>query len=178
MKEQEKQQPSEPAEQAVPAARKIKNRDILRLSNVMYAMQDVVSLEQRRAWQHDRMFSLTQNLSGMPGGKGKASGFDSLYAAVAKLDEEQRLQISAYMEELREAEKIINGIHSRTMRTFVLMMYVDCLPPETVREELNMTDWGFRKARESVENAPDMQQVAWQEKYILEENFRKNEIPS
>lgn len=169
---------TEPVEQTGATGRKIKNRDILRLSNVLYAMQDVVSLEQRRAWQHDRMFSLTQNLSGMPGGKGKASGFDSLYAAVAKLDEEQRLQIAAYMQELYKAEQIINGIQSRTMRTFVLMMYVDCLPPETVREELNMTEWGFRKARESVENASDMQQVAWQEKYILEENFRKNEIPS
>lgn len=178
MKEQEKQQPSETAEQATPAARKIKNRDILRLSNVMYAMQDVVSLEQRRTWQHDRMFSLAQNLSGMPGGKGGSSGFDSLYAALSKLDAEQQQRIATYMAELREAEKIINDIPSRTMRTFVLMMYVDCLPPEKVREELNMTDWGFRKARESVENAPDMQQVAWQEKYILEENFRKNEIPS
>lgn len=178
MKEQEKQPTSETAEQAAPAARKIKNRDILRLSNVMYAMQDVVSLEQRRAWQHDRMYSLTQNLSGMPGGKGGANGFDSLYAALSKLDAEQQRRIATYMAELREAEKIINAISSRTMRTFVLMMYVDCLPPEKVREELNMTDWGFRKARESVEDAADMQHVLWHEKYILAEIFRKNEFPS
>lgn len=77
-------------------------------------------------------------------------------------------QISAYMHELKTAEKIINGIASRTMRTFVVMMYVDNLSPETVRRELNMTEWGFRRARDSVEQAQDMQSVVWREKYILE----------
>ena len=50
------------------------------------------------------------------------------------------------------------------------MMYVDGLPPEKVREELNLTEWGFRRARDSVEQAPDMQSVVWREKYIVEEN--------
>lgn len=148
----------------------IKNRDIPLLSRVLYVMQDVCSLEKRCEWQRDRMFSITQNLSGMPGGKGMPTGFDAAFAAIDGINEEHREQIAAYTRELKAAEKIINSIPSRTMRTFVVMMYVDGLPPEKVREELNLTEWGFRRARDSVEQAPDMQSVVWREKYIVEEN--------
>ena len=154
--------------QAAQKPRIIKNRDILLLSRVLYTMQEVNSLEKRRAWQKERIFSMTQNLSGMPSGKGLSKGFDTAYAAIDGLAEEQRERLLAYTQELEAAEKIINGIQSRTLRTFVLLMYVDGLPPEKVREELHMTEWGFRKARDSVEKAPDMQSVAWQERYVLE----------
>lgn len=148
----------------------IKNRDIPLLSRVLCVMQDVCSLEKRCEWQRDRMFSITQNLSGMPGSKGMPTGFDAAFAAIDGINEEHREQIAAYTRELKAAEKIINSIPSRTMRTFVVMMYVDGLPPEKVREELNLTEWGFRRARDSVEQAPDMQSVVWREKYIVEEN--------
>lgn len=153
--------------QSVPKARIIKNRDILLLSHVLYTMQDVSSLERRLAWQQERLYSVTQNLSGMPSGKGPAKGFDSVYAAMDGLNDEQREKLLAYTKELEQAEKIINGIESRTMRTFVLLMYVDGLPPEKVREELNMSEWGFRKARDCIEKAPDMESVIWQERYVL-----------
>lgn len=153
--------------QSVPKARIIKNRDILLLSHVLYTMQDVSSLERRLAWQQERLYSVTQNLSGMPSGKGPARGFDSVYAAMDGLNDEQREKLLAYTKELEQAEKIINGIESRTMRTFVLLMYVDGLPPEKVREELNMSEWGFRKARDCIEKAPDMESVIWQERYSL-----------
>lgn len=153
--------------QSAPKARIIKNRDILLLSHVLYTMQDVSSLERRLAWQQERLYSVTQNLSGMPSGKGPAKGFDSVYAAMDGLNDEQREKLLAYTKELEQAEKIINGIESRTMRTFVLLMYVDGLPPEKVREELNMSEWGFRKARDCIEKAPDMESVIWQERYVL-----------
>ncbi len=146
----------------------IKNRDILLLSRVLYTMQEVNSLEKRRVWQKEKLFSMTQNLSGMPSGKGPAKGFDTAYAAIDGLTEEQRKKLLAYTRELEEAEKIINGIQSRTMRTFVLLMYVDGLSPDKVREELHMTEWGFRRARDCVEKAPDMESVVWQERYVLE----------
>lgn len=153
--------------QSAPKARIIKNRDILLLSHVLYTMQDVSSLERRLAWQQERLYSVTQNLSGMPSGKGPAKGFDSVYAAMDGLNDEQREKLLAYTKELEQAEKIINGIESRTMRTFVLLMYVDGLSPEKVREELNMSEWGFRKARDCIEKAPDMESVIWQERYVL-----------
>lgn len=145
----------------------IKNRDILLLSRVLYTMQEIASLEKRRKWQSERLYSVTQNLSGMPSGKGPAKGFDSLYAAIDGLNEEQRSRMITYVQELEEAEKIINAIQSRTMRTFVTMMYVDGIAPDKVREELNMSEWGFRKARDCVEKAPDMESVIWQERYTM-----------
>lgn len=155
------------SQQSAPKPRIIKNKDILLLSHVLYTMQEVSSLERRRAWQQDRMYSMTQNFSGMPSGKGPAKGFDSVYAAMDSLNEDQREKLLAYTKELERAEKIINGIQSQTMRTFVLLMYVDGLSPDKVREELNMTEWGFRKARDCIEKAPDMESVIWQERYVL-----------
>lgn len=155
-------------EQAAQKPRTIKNRDILLLSRVLCTMRDISSLERRRVWQRERLFSVTQNITGMPGGEGPAKGFDEIYAAIDGLNEEQQTKLLAYTRELGEAERIINGIQSRSMRTFVMMMYVDAIPPDKVREELNMTEWGFRKARDSVERAPDMQSVVWQERYVLE----------
>lgn len=147
----------------------IKNRDIPLLARVLCVMQDICSLENRREWQRSRLFSITQRISDMPRSGSLPSGFDAIYAAMDEINEEHREQIAAYMHELKAAEKIINGITSRTMRTFVVMMYADNLSPETVRQELNMTEWGFRRARDSVEQAQDMQSVVWREKYIVEE---------
>lgn len=154
--------------------RTIKNRDIPLLSRVLFVMQDVCSLEKRCVWQRDRMFHITQNLTGIPGGNGIPTGFDTAFAAIDGINEEHREKIAAYIRELKEAERIINSIPSRTMRTFVVMMYVDCLPPEKVRAELNLTEWGMRRARDAVEQAPDMQSVVWREKYIVTENERGN----
>lgn len=146
----------------------IKNRDIPMLARVLCVMQDICSLEKRREWQRERMYNISQRMTGMPGGKGMPSGLDSMLAAIDGIDEEHRERIASYTRELKAAERIINGIPSRTMRTFVVMMYVDGLPPEKVRKELNMTEWGFRRARDCIEQAVDMQSVVWREKYIAE----------
>lgn len=146
----------------------IKNRDVVLLSRVLYIMQDVCSLEKRMVWQYERMFGTTARITGMPGGKGKPSGFDAAFAAISGLNEDHKAQVQSYVRELKAAERIINGIPSRTMRTFVVMLYVDGLTPELVKRELNMSEWAFRRARDSIECAKDMQDVVWREKYILE----------
>ena len=116
------------------------------------------------------MFNITQHMTGMPGGKGVPTGFDAALAAIDGINEEHRDRIADYMRELKTAERIVNSIPSRTMRTFVVMMYIDGLPPEKVREELNLSEWGFRRARDSIEQARDMASVVWREKYIVGEN--------
>lgn len=155
-------------EQAAQKPRIIKNRDIPLLARVLYVMQDVCSLEKRCEWQRDRMFSITQNLSGMPGGKGMPTGFDAAFAAIDGINEEHCEQIAAYTRELKAAEKIINSIPSRTMRTFVTMLYVDQIPAATVQRELNMTRRGFENARNAIEQARDMESVVWRERYYVE----------
>lgn len=160
-----KNQPTKSAEPRV-----IKNKDILLLSRVLYIMQDVCSLEKRIVWQNDRMYGVTAHITGMPGGKGVPSGFDAAFAAISGLNEEHKAQMQTYVRELKAAERIINSIPSRTMRTFVVMLYVDALPATVVRRELNMTEYGFARAREAIEQARDMESVVWRERYILEKN--------
>ena len=110
-----KNQPTKSAEPRV-----IKNKDILLLSRVLYIMQDVCSLEKRIVWQNDRMYGVTDHITGMPGGKGVPSGFDAAFAAISGLNEEHKAQMQTYVRELKAAERIINSIPSRTMRTFVV----------------------------------------------------------
>ena len=146
----------------------IKNRDIPILSRVIYAMQDARMIERRIDWQEDQLGNITVNMSGMPRGSGPASGFDATYAALDYLCEQHKEQLSMYMRELKEAEKIINAIQNPKMRTFVVMMYVEELPKAVVRRELNMTEYAFNKAKHAIEQAESMSAVVWRERYITE----------
>ena len=146
----------------------IKNRDIPVLSRVIYAMQDARMIERRIDWQEDQLGNITVNMSGMPRGSGPASGFDATYAALDYLCEQHKEQLSMYMRELKEAEKIINAIQNPKMRTFVVMMYVEELPKAVVRRELNMTEYAFNKAKHAIEQAESMSAVVWRERYITE----------
>lgn len=96
------------------------------------------------------------------------TGFDAAFAAIDGINEEHREQIAAYTRELKAAEKIINSIPSRTMRTFVTMLYIENIPAVTVQRELNMTRRGFENARNAVEQAQDMASVVWRERYYVE----------
>lgn len=146
----------------------IKNRDIPILSRVIYAMQDARIIERRIDWQEDQLGNITVNMSGMPRGSGPASGFDATYAALDYLCEQHKEQLSMYMRELKEAEKIINSIENPKMRTFVVMMYVEELPKAVVRRELNMTEYAFNKAKHAIEQAESMSAVVWRERYMTE----------
>ena len=146
----------------------IKNRDIPILSRVIYAMQDARMIERRIDWQEDQLGNITVNMSGMPRGSGPASGFDATYAALDYLCEQHKEQLSMYMRELKEAEKIINSIENTKMRTFVVMMYVEELPKAVVRRELNMTEYAFNKAKHAIEQAESMSAVVWRERYMTE----------
>lgn len=145
---------------------RIRNRDIPILSRVIYAMQDVRSTENRINWQENQLGSISYNLSGMPKGGGQPAGFDATYAALDYLCEQHKEQLSAYMRELREAERIINSIKNPKMRTFVVMMYVEDMPHAVVRRELNMTEYAFNKAKHAIEQADNMDAVVWRERYI------------
>lgn len=153
----------------------IRNRDIPLLNSIFYIMQDIVSLENRRDWQRGRMFSTTKRLTGMPGG-GTPMGFDAVLAALEELDDKHHEQLKMYVRELREAERILNTIPCRTMRTFVQMYYIDEISRADIMRELNMTKYSFDQARDAIEKARDMAHVAWKDKYVLEDakKFSKN----
>ena len=148
-------------------ARKIKNRDIPKLQSVFHVMQDIRALEERREWQKGRMVNITQHLSWTRGG-GTPQGLDAAFEELSSIEGQQAERLKCYFDELRQAERIINGISSRNMRTFVSMMYIENIPPRKIRDELNMSEWAFRRACECIEQACDMKSVQWSEKYIVE----------
>ncbi|MBQ8708504.1 MAG: DUF1492 domain-containing protein [Succinivibrionaceae bacterium] len=151
-----------------PAPQPIKNKDIPLLSSIFCVMQEIKSLERRREWQHDRMFVITKKLTGMPSGSGTQRGLDAAFAAIDDLDEQHGEQIKQYARDLKKAERILNSIPSRKMRTFVQMYYIDEIGKGEIMRELNMTEWGFDRARTAIEQAPDMAHVVWRERFIIE----------
>lgn len=153
------------AEEREPA--KIRNKDIPILTNILCIMQEIRQIEQRREWQQGRLYNISQHLTGMPGGSGTPKGLDDAFAILSEIDEEHNQRIRDYARQLRKAQKILNGISSVSMRTFVTMKYVMNVPDTEIRKELNLTRRGFDRARERIETASCMASVKWQERYIL-----------
>jgi len=134
----------------------VKNQDIIRLSRVLYAMQDVSVTEQKRMWQQDRLWNITQRLTGMPGGRGVPSGFDKTFAAIGEIEERYERECAEYVKELKRAEEILNGISSSTMRTFVTMRYVLGMTNKEIMARLNMKRHRYENLCRMIEDAPDM----------------------
>lgn len=147
----------------------VNNADIPLLADVLCIMQDVCQIEQRREWQQERMHNITQHLTGTVHGGGAKKGLDEAIALLSELDEEHEKLCIDYIRLLKEAQRILDGIESRSMRTFVMMKYVMHLPDKEIRKELNMTRWRFNMARNSVETAWCMADVKWKEYYVAAE---------
>ena len=145
----------------------IRNKDILTLSHVLYAMQDVSITEQKRLWLQDRLWNMTQKLTGMPGGRGESNGLDAPFAAIGEMEERYRAELPECLRELQEAEDILNAIPIREMRTFVTMKYVLDMTRKEIMSKLNMRRWQYDRLCESIEQSQDMAHVAWPERYIL-----------
>jgi len=153
----------------------IRNRDIIALHRVIPVMQIVRSLESQCIWERGRMQSITQHITGMPRGGGVPTGLDAAFAMLDEIETEQKERIKEYVRELRTAERIINAIPNENMRAFVILLYLHDLTPEEVRRELNMSKWGFRRARRAVEQARDFESVRWRDRYILQKDDEKTE---
>lgn len=147
--------------------RAIRNRDIYLLSHVLYTIQDVSATEQLRQWQQDRLYSMTQRITGMPGGGGQPSGLDEKMATIGELEEKYAKECATYLKELEKAEEILNSIRSRTMRTFVMQKYVLGMGDTYIQNRLNMKRRKYEQARKAIEQAPDMAHVKWEEPYRL-----------
>ena len=146
---------------------KIRNRDIPLLADVLPTMQLVNQTERRLDWQHARMLSISQHISGMPGGGSLPKGLEDAFALLEEAGEAHESQLRQYLNELRAAERVLNGIESRTMRTFVVMKYVMDVPDAEIRRELNISERRFERARKSIEEAESMAAGVWREKYIV-----------
>ena len=154
-------------EERVPESVRVRNKDIPLLADIFCIMQEVCAIEHRRDWQRDRMYKITQAINGMPSGGSVPHGLDEAFAKLAEIDEEHEKSCKEYVRQLRAAERILNGIPSRSMRAFVVMKYVMDVPDVQIRAELNISERGFKRARKSIEEAESMASVKWRERYVL-----------
>lgn len=139
----------------------IRNKDIPLLREVPCIMQDIEELEERRKWESDRRYRITQHLSPSPRGSGTSNGIDEVLSSIEKLEEEQRSLIKQYVKKLGKATQIIRDIPSAHMRTFVSMMYLNNVPGSVVRNKLKISRRNFDRAKEAIEQADDMASVPW-----------------
>ena len=146
---------------------KVKNKDIPLLTSIFRIMQDICQLEQRREWQKGRMYNITQHLTGMPGGGGLPKGLEEVFASLSEIDSEHEAKCREYVHQLRCAQKILNSIENRTIRTLITMRYVMSVPDAKIRQDLNMTRRSFDRACRVIEDAPNMASVKWNDRYIV-----------
>ena len=139
----------------------IRNADIEAISRVIYLMQDIKILEERRDWTRDRLHRLTRGLSGMPRGGGGPQGMDDTFAKLSEMDDRHLAMMQRFTQELTHAEWRINTIPDPRMRTFVTMVYMLHAGKNQVMRELNLTEWDYRTAKEAVERAESMEKVPW-----------------
>lgn len=134
----------------------VKNKDIITLSRVLYAMLDVTTTEQKRLWQQDRLWNMTRRLTGMPGGHGEPAGLDRSFAAISEIEERYGRECDDYVRELNEAEDILNAIQSPNMRAFVTARYVLGMGNKEIMGRLNMKRFRYDSLCRMIEEAPDM----------------------
>lgn len=152
----------------IEAERVIRNRDVILIWEIHDIKNEIESMEGRKSWLNDRMYFITRWVSGMPGGGSGKSGFADIMAQIAEADERYIETMKLLNRKRRKAERILKSIICQSMRTFVTMYYMDHAEKKTVMEKMRMTEWGFRRARESIESAVSMAAVTWKEKIILE----------
>lgn len=140
----------------------VRNQDIPKLSCVLYVMQDVSATEHKRMWAQDRLWNITQRITGIPGSGGIPSGFEKNFADIVELEEKYEAECGTFIQELKEAEEILNRMENRQMRTFVTMKYVLHIPDKKIMRELNMGRRRLEMMRRAVENAESMEKVQWE----------------
>ena len=153
--------------------RKVKNQDIPLLTRIFYILKEAESVERRGEWTYERLFNITRRMTGMPIGGGNPPGMDGTLAEVEELNRIYGDKLAECIKALKDAERILNGIESQTMRTFVQMYYIDDVSKAEIMRELNMTEWKFNKARENIENAECMKKVVWKERFCILESGKK-----
>lgn len=165
MSEQEKEKSGFTEEET----RTIRNRDIILLSHILNMIQDVGLTEQKRLWMQDRLFSMSQHITGMPGGGERPAGLEEPLAAIWELEEKYAKECREYLRDISRAEQILNHIQCRSMRTFVMMRYVFNLGNTEIMKRLNMKRRRFEQACKAIEQAPDMEHVVWRDRFALKE---------
>lgn len=146
---------------------RVKNRDIPKLARVLWAIQDVKATERKRMWMQDRLWNITQKITGMPGSGGGPKGLEANFAEISEMEEKYDAECARFVREVQEAEAILLGIESPAMRTFCQLRYVMDMSRTDIMKELNLSRWKYNEICSRIEQAQDMAHVEWSDHYIL-----------
>ena len=150
----------------------VKNRDIMILSRVLGAMQDVRHAEDASIYAQERMTAITRYMTGMPRGSGGKGGLDEAYAALEEARERYAAKLRKSLDLLDRAERILNGIEDESARCFAVMRYIYNMSAQEIRSELNLSEWGFKQACRAIEKASRMRNVRWSRRWYVDENIQ------
>ena len=143
----------------------IKNADVLKIRDIPSLQESVEALERKRDWVRSRSAKITRQFSPMPaGGSGTRRAMDDTVAELDELDARYTLLLGSYLRQLRIAEKLLSGIESIQMRTFVRLMYLERLKCPEIQKRLNMSRWVFESCRNDVEKAETLADVKWHDR--------------
>ena len=146
------------------------NADIPPLSHALLAMQHISAIERKRLLLQDRLWNMSQKLTGIPGRRGTQQGLDAQFAMIDDLERKYRDELDEAVSELGRAEAILDSIPDENMRRFVNLKYVMDTSRKEIMKSLNMKRWLYDRLIATIEHAPDMKHVKWPEKYILQES--------
>ena len=141
----------------------VRNRDIPKLMRVRWALMDVEAAERRRDWLQDRLFNITQKITGMPGGGRRIRGIDADLADIEEHEAAYSDMLKKFLLELDEAERILKGIRYPNLRSFVVMKYVMDRSDREIMGRMRLGRRAVEDMRRRVEEAESMADVEWRD---------------
>lgn len=142
-------------------SRRVKNKDLVTLSRVKAMEAEIQALEEREAWQRERMQKITATLTGVPGGGGGKRGMDDALSALEELENDHKRLIKSYTRLVRKAEGALCRVQSQEIRAIVRLCYMDGATDRSAWEALGITRYRLESAKRAIESAESLEAVRW-----------------
>lgn len=148
----------------------IVNRDIPLLMEAV-AIREAKTLAEEKLYEvQSSVINISQHISDMPRGGGLPSGLDGSVIRLMDAVDRYKAECLRLDHLLKKIDSIIHDIPTITMRVFVEMKYVKCMPGADIMESLKMSRRRYERAVRLIEEADSMASVKWPEKYIFYED--------
>ena len=143
----------------------IHNPDIRRIREIPYLRESLEALERRRDWARGRCERITRQFSPVSGGGGGARRpMDDMAAELEELDRRYQLLMKSYLRQLRHAERLLAGIESLQLRTFITLAYLEDRKGPDIQKRMNMSRWVYENSRRICEEADSIGEIKWHDR--------------
>lgn len=149
------------------AAREIRNADVFALKEYEDAKLMLEWNRRQREYARDTMTNISARMENIPHPKGEVNGLDAALARLAELDDAFGRDVAEYVQKTLRVRNIILKIPYDEMRSFAIARYVEKKSRAEVMACLKITEWQYREISKMLEEAPSMDAVKWQRRYIM-----------